>query len=341
MLYLVDDGFFEQQYFECVAIAQNSVAELDDVKKFANALVNGRIELFVGVFVLQFLDQLVLSVFQHELVGAERVLDKQLARLGLLVQLVQVLVQCLVLALAIVDVFSGFFYVGVELFEAAALHVANALVAVHRLLVAGHHTVAADGRLASDAEKFEAFARMLLAEDGLVDGHAAVDQKFARPLVRLVLVVHFGRGRGRRRARLGRAGRRARWRLAALVVHHQPAQIRLVRVFYLLELDHSVAVKAAHVLVRAHTVWTQKVSALCAPRHRLLVALAARAAQRSLLDGQHVQHVVHHIVVLQIVHPGSGLDWPAKHILQNTCKQLSSFGSLSLFLHSRHTSDSW
>ena len=74
-------------------------------------------------------------------------------------------------------------------------------------------------------------------------------------------------------------------------------EVLMVDAANLVELDHFVVGKHAHVLVSAHAVGAQEFGAICTARDRLEVGLAARAAQRGLLDGKHVEHVVHHVVV--------------------------------------------
>ena len=59
--------------------------------------------------------------------------------------------------------------------------------------------------------------------------------------------------------------------------------------------------EAAHEQVRAHTIGTQELGAVGTSGHRLLLGLATGALEQLLLDRDHVKHVVHYVIVLQVV----------------------------------------
>ena len=75
--------------------------------------------------------------------------------------------------------------------------------------------------------------------------------------------------------------------------------------FYVVKIDHFVTLKAAHVHVSGHAVGAQELSAVGAPSHGLLVRLAACTLETHLLNVEHVELILHHVVVVERVHTAS------------------------------------
>ena len=124
------------------------------------------------------------------------------------------------------------------------------------------------------AEELQVLFRMQFAEERLVYGHPIGHAATA------------SRGAGQ-----GRVGRGLMEALTDLVEPH-----------------HSVRLEAAHVLMGAHAAWTEELGAVGASGHGLVVRLAARAVQLHLLDGHHVQHVDHDMVVFKAVNAVVSID---------------------------------
>lgn len=86
-----------------------------------------------------------------------------------------------------------------------------------------------------------------------------------------------------------------------LLLHAQQLLVLPVLVQERLEVQDAVTLEAAHVLMRRHAVGTQVLRAVGALRQRLVPTRAGGALERLLLDGEHVEHVLRDVVVLQAV----------------------------------------